>query len=370
MAEMDFVPSERKPGEDWTTQVKSSKSCDSAASTHAQDVFQLRTEVTEDLSPKGWNTDLVEANHDLETGAKMQCSGEAQVEPSTQEKVPETSRKQKEVWYVLMTMLYFVYRSQEESIFTPKAFSLRWNDLVGLIFIVSFLLTRKPSYLVYAINPFRNVVMILLQTIWPRMKAEETNPEYYRNISSASIQLCSACAIWFLTTPQPIGVGTRWALEMPCLDTSCLRGRMSCLKKWLTRVVNFLLIATGIAAVLMALEKQTHGFHSLHTEDHGWKIILSVVLGVAEEGTWRNVYMADNNNSMQAFTWGVNHIVAGTGMNNPWVYGVVSGSYAFCLGVTPYVTLRFFHHAAVEYFVIDNLVKPEGHPIWLTQSVV
>ena len=26
------------------------------------------------------------------------------------------------------------------------------------------------SYLVYAINPFRNVVMILLQTIWPRMK--------------------------------------------------------------------------------------------------------------------------------------------------------------------------------------------------------
>jgi hypothetical protein len=27
-------------------------------------------------------------------------------------------------------------------------------------------------------------------------------------------------------------------------------------------------------------------------------------------------------------------------------------SYAFCLGVTPYVTLRFFHHAAVEYFVI------------------
>ena len=48
-------------------------------------------------------------------------------------------------------------------------------------------------------------------------------------------------------------------------------------------------------------------------KDHGWKIILSIVplslssafdtqslrLGIAEEVTWRSVYMADNNNSIQ-----------------------------------------------------------------------
>ena len=36
-----------------------------------------------------------------------------------------------QVWYGLMSVLYFVYRSQEESIFTPTAFTLRWNDLVN-----------------------------------------------------------------------------------------------------------------------------------------------------------------------------------------------------------------------------------------------
>lgn len=29
----------------------------------------------------------------------------------------------------------------------------------------------------------------------------------------------------------------------------------------------------------------------------------------------------------KAFTWGVNHIVAGTGMDNPWLYGIVSGNH-------------------------------------------
>eukprot|EP00434_Breviolum_minutum_P003172 symbB.v1.2.002791.t1/scaffold150.1/size295742/10 len=629
-------------------------------------------------------------------------------------------------WYVLMTLLYFVYRSQEKSIFTPEAFQLRWHDLVGLLFLLSFLLLRKPSYLVYAINPFRNVVLVAFQLFFPRLRDPETNPEYYRNILSASIQLCTATAIWWCTTPQPIGSGTCWkaeagggkrhsvltlqkcsdgmafwafqhfllalwpnlyascsdeqcdhtawlqvhasepeewaelpkalqeladcdkedlgcgarktacslatklshdwpqsysgiseilgqlqdvcngkplaltsdtsgeALEVedddddeemnishvsllsqlpntcksrpgecttnvveyekknpgakygmntgkavakasvdtlkeilkdaklialegltafafigsfisaffpsagglpvnPCtfvtqdwgplcvgtgraikttagaylsqfaslhisvmtnilgslkyrtegdryvfqtvsgcyalrvydFATAALQSRMaalqrheeddgvtqccpmyghcsdcplvkvsyednwklecgwkdpgwsrycagqigvcvtslrppyhsdwcyykhsnetekqtvsfwlkSCLKKWLKRFVNLLLVTTGVAAVAIALEKQTDHFRTLHTEDHGWKIIFSVLLGMAEEVTWRTVYMADNNNSIQALTWGINHIVAGTGMKNPWLYGLVSGSYAFCLGVTPY----------------------------------
>ena len=42
---------------------------------------------------------------------------------------------------------------------------------------------------------------------------------------------------------------------------------------------------------------------------------------------------------------------------------VAPRSYAFCLGVTPYVTLRFFHHAAVEYFVIETWMLEGAHQL-------
>lgn len=349
---------------------RSVEHCDSVASTRAQEVLPVETEVTNgEILPEGLSNTTLEKVDNGDIALVVQDIDDKGKQLETEDACVTSSNRRVVVlamaWYVLMTLLYFVYRSQEKSIFTPEAFQLRWHDLVGVLFLLSFLLLRKPSYLVYAINPFRNVVLVAFQLFFPRLRDPETNPEYYRNILSASIQLCTATAIWWCTTPQPIGSGTCWKAEMPCLEKS----RRSCLKKWLKRFVNLLLVTTGVAAVAIALEKQTDHFRTLHTEDHGWKIIFSVLLGMAEEVTWRTVYMADNNNSIQALTWGINHIVAGTGMKNPWLYGLVSGSYAFCLGVTPYVTLRSFHHSAVEYFVIDNLVKPEGHPIWLTQSV-
>ena len=42
-----------------------------------------------------------------------------------------TRRKKLEMaWYALMTVVYFVYRSQEPSIFTPEAFDVHLQDLV------------------------------------------------------------------------------------------------------------------------------------------------------------------------------------------------------------------------------------------------
>lgn len=355
------------------------KTCDSLASTHAaQDIFQVRTEVTDGLPVEKWNTPVEHSVNEVNEITEVQVKIE-DPEPAKDPKEDEVEvaterewtfrKKLLMAWYLAMTVVYFVYRSQEISIFTPAAFELRWQDSAGLLFALSFLMTRKPSYLIYAINPFRNVLLVMLQAIFPELSERRTNPEYYRNICSASIQLCCGCAIWFFTTPQPIGDGTSWALQMPCLDGPCLRERRPCFQKWFIRVVNSLLLLTGIAATVIALEEQTDSFRTLHTEDHGWKIILSIVLGISEEVSWRSVYMADNNNSIQAFTWGMNHVVAGTGIDNPWVYGIVSAAYAFLLGVSPSVGLRCFNHAAVEYFVIDNLVKPEGHPIWLPQSV-
>ncbi|CAE7223168.1 unnamed protein product [Symbiodinium natans] len=268
-----------------------------------------------------------------------------------------------------MTVVYFVYRSQELSIFTPHAYELQPSDAIGLLFVASFLVARKPSYLIYAINPFRNVILVGLQEVFPILSETRPNPEYYRNIASATVQLLCGLAILAFTTPQPIGTGTSWALQVWGLGFRALLRLCQSFAPAGAKTVNTLLLLTAVAATVSALEKQSESFTNFMSEDHGLKIIFSVLLGISEEVSWREVYMADNNNSLQAFTWGMNHVVAGTGMDNPLVYGLVSGGYAFLLGATDFRSLRYFHHAAVEYFVIDNLVRPEGHEIWLTMSV-
>ena len=68
-----------------------------------------------------------------------------------------------------------------------------------------------------------------------------------------------------------------------------------------------------MATDVKTLKKMTSTPSGYRLKDHGWKIILSIVplslssafgtralrLGIAEEVTWRSVYMADNNNSIQ-----------------------------------------------------------------------
>ena len=56
--------------------------------------------------------------------------------------------------------------------------------------------------MVYAINPFRTLLLVLFQALIPELIREETNPEYYRNILSASIQLLSATLIWRLRSSE------------------------------------------------------------------------------------------------------------------------------------------------------------------------
>jgi len=323
---------------------------------------------TGNLAASDWNTAV-----ELDAAVKLNVEDDVE----SVKKEPETSAEPQQLkdrlamgWYLATTVVYFVYRSQELSIFTPHAYTVRPIDAIAcLLFVGSFLVTRKPSYLIYAINPFRNVVLVALQEMFPLLSETRVNPEYYRNIASASVQLLCGLAILAFTKPQPIGSGKSWALQVPCLDAACCLQHRSRWKKGVACTVNILLLVTAIAATAIALEKQSEGFTNFMSEDHGLKIMFSVLLGISEEVSWREVYMADNNNSLQAFTWGMNHVVAGTGMDNPLVYGLVSGSYAFLLGITDFRSLRYFHHAAVEYFVFDNLVKPEGHEIWLTMSV-
>eukprot|EP00439_Symbiodinium_sp_Y106_P077301 s767_g16.t1 len=314
---------------------------------------------TGNLAASDWNTAV-----ELDAAVKLN-------EPETSAEPQQLKDRLAMGWYLATTVVYFVYRSQELSIFTPHAYTVRPIDAIAcLLFVGSFL---PRSYLIYAINPFRNVVLVALQEMFPLLSETRVNPEYYRNIASASVQLLCGLAILAFTKPQPIGSGKSWALQVPCLDAACCLQHRSRWKKGVACTVNILLLVTAIAATAIALESltcfpfQAHVRYSgtaarvslngtmttLQGWDHGLKIIFSVLLGISEEVSWREVYMADNNNSLQAFTWGMNHVVAGTGMDNPLVYGLVSGSYAFLLGITDFRSLRYFHHAAVEYFVIE-----------------
>ena len=92
--------------------------------------------------------------------------------------------------------------------------------------------------------------------------------------------------------------------------------------------------------------------------DHGYKLLLALLLGVSEEVSWREAFLEDTSNFSQAFVWGVNHLVVGEGMSNPWLYGFVAFIYAYLLGVSRLRAVRYANHSAIEYLIMDNLVKP------------
>lgn len=259
--------------------------------------------------------------------------------------------------------LYEFYRSRGAPTFELTPFSLSYNDLFGLSFLLLFLLTRRPSYLVFAINPARNGLLKALQASVPHLRLEEVNPEFYRNIVSSSFQLLSAFAIAMLATPRPIAFKFLLGREaqINCVPSKG-EGRFASVcensaKNRFGIIVAALLVSAGVGCTVYALIRHTDNFTDWLSEDHGLKIILALLLGVSEEVTWREACMNDTNNLVQAAIWGLNHFVVGEGMDDPLVYGIATFGYAWALGVCPYRLPRYFSHVAIEYLVMDNLVQ-------------
>ena len=249
------------------------------------------------------------------------------------------------------SIVYFVYRSQGSPTFTKYPFEVKPNDMFGLFFIFMFLLTKKATHLIFAINPARNVFMVLLQSIFRRLDISgETTEEYIRDVISAAFQLTLAYSIRRFCVLRKIGKNTGWEHRVPYASAH--------LNKTADKIISFILCASAIVLVVLSLKKHTENFTSLGQPYHGFKVALAVLLGISEEVTWREACLDDSNNAAQSFIWGMNHLVVGEGMDNPFVYGFVSLVYAFALGVCKTRWMRYLHHASIEYFIMDNLISP------------
>ena len=364
---------------------------------------------------------------------------------------------QRIVWLIVSTC-YFLYRARGKPTFTLEAFSIGENDLWAILFVVAFVSTRRRMYLVYAINPLRNLLLLAMQAATidpPRINSsafteEAPEAEFKRDIASAAIQLGSGLVIACGLAAHAKNICIDWS--SPTLGSTlpgwccvvCRRcqghhGHMpleqeqqhhhhqqqqqqqekeeeqddkrlaapaalpqdddddeidpedparaiggrggagdrqslllgvwlrvgaslsTCWGKTKFAVAVILLLQT-VGLTLFAMNTHTCGFSSLTTRNHGYKVVLSILLGVSEEVSWREAYMGDSDNLLQAFVWGMNHLVVGEGMSSPVLYGLVSFLYAFILGMCDSKVIRYGSHAAIEYFVISNLVKESPLP--------
>ena len=65
------------------------------------------------------------------------------------------------LFFAVICSCYFVYRSQGKPTFTTAPFSVGLNDAWGVLFLAAFAVTRRRTYLVFLINPLRNVLLLL-----------------------------------------------------------------------------------------------------------------------------------------------------------------------------------------------------------------
>ena len=111
--------------------------------------------------------------------------------------------------FFAVTALYVFYRSQGSPTFcspTCDPFSLSLNDFWGLLFVATFLATGKRFYLVYAINPLRNLVLVALQAAIPELAVSSPLAEFQRDIVSAFLQLGLGLCIVFALPSRPISL--------------------------------------------------------------------------------------------------------------------------------------------------------------------
>ena len=249
-----------------------------------------------------------------------------------------------------VTVAYFVYRSQGAPTFTLEPFTVRANDLYGALFFAAFVLTRRRAYLVYAINPMRNGVLVCLQYASPggALATETVQSEFWRDVLSAAFQMLCGGIIAYSLLARPFAPTLRHLLDTgsaaPTKHTPAHK-----------RNVDFLLYFQAGACFCYALSQHTTGF-TVYDSLIWWKFLLAVVLGVAEEITWREAFMADTSWTLQAFVWGVNHLVVGEGMSSPWLYGLLAALYAMVLGSTEDRYARYASHIAIEFVVMDRLI--------------
>jgi len=250
--------------------------------------------------------------------------------------------------FVFATMVYLYYRSIAKPTFDLNPFCVDPSGALGLVFIACFAATRRRTYLIYAVNPFRDVVLSAMQWIDPSLALRDERAELIRDTISALLQLACGLVALLYVVPQPMGRGTRWRRLVPFLEAE---GRS---QKVLTRI---LVITAMIGPIVMFVVGHEMGYLNITDNYMALKIAMVIPLGMSEEISWREVVLQDTNNAIAALVWGTDHLVGGEGMSNPYLYGLVAVIYGFLLGIlSPYRFPRYFSHASVEFVMMNSLI--------------
>lgn len=253
------------------------------------------------------------------------------------------------------TVAYLWYRSQAAATFDLNPFCLQWNDLWGLLFIACFVWTRRATYLIYSVNPIRDLILVAIQWQNPSMASRDYQTELYRDIISAVVQLSIGLLVLHKVRKQPIGKGTKWADLIPGYpDTEAVSS---------TRRLTFMVIILALSTPFIFFVGAEIIRYDLYLSDSKLsevmlKLCMAVPLGMSEEVSWREVVLRDSNNSLAAVIWGLDHLVAGEGeISNPYLYGIAAVSYAFTMGfIRLYKIPRYFNHASVEFIALQSLI--------------
>ena len=79
--------------------------------------------------------------------------------------------------------------------------------------------TTDRTYLIYAINPFRDVVLSAMQWLDRGLSLRNERSELIRDTISALLQLACGLVALLYVEPQPMGRGTKWRRLVPFLET-------------------------------------------------------------------------------------------------------------------------------------------------------
>ena len=255
------------------------------------------------------------------------------------------------VLLVLLSVGYLWYRSNSLATFDETPFLLQLNDIWGLVFLLAFAVTRRVTYLIYAINPIRDLVLASAEYVVPALAARDWNEEMARDILPAWLQHGIGLASLHYIRKQPIGRGTELGKLVPFADSDGPAVRN--VTFWL------LVVALSTPAIFVCVLAYVG---DITARNMVWyriilKLCLSIPLGMSEEICWREVVLLDTNNVIQTLVWGIDHVVSGEGYPlNKYLYGVVACTYGFALGVMHHYRLpRFFNHTMVEFLCIGLL---------------
>lgn len=252
---------------------------------------------------------------------------------------------------IIITILYIYFRSQNDLTFTLEPYSLKKNDLLGILFFCVSLIPNHSYSFIYCLIPLRNLFMNCIQKIIPYLKENKLENELIRNIIAQSFIIC--CVLLFIYFDSN-------KVNQEYFSTN------------FTKTLEIIFIIQSILFTIIGTLKRFDSKEETKKSFILLKLIFSILLGFSEELQWREFFQNKTDIYFQALVWGLNHFVKGEGIESDFqsiccsatstkctrlLYFILATLYAYFVGLLENNNIKYASHISIEWLVIDNLIK-------------